>query len=85
MWIACTVAWVVSARPANACTACMGASSGALGDAANGAIFVMLGVLGCVLGLICLAGYSLVRRANLPVDPHHDLVRSVSESSLTEV
>ncbi len=63
----------------------MGASSGAIGEAANGAIFVMLGVLGCVLGLICLAAYSLVRRANLPVDPHHDLVRSVTESSLTEV
>ena len=67
------------------CTACMGASNSPLGEAANGAIFVMLGVLGLVLGLISLVGYSLVRRARLPIPPHQELVRSISESNLNEV
>ena len=41
---------------AAACTACMGDSTGPIGEAANGAIFVMLGVLATVLGLISKKG-----------------------------
>ena len=52
-------------------------------DAANGAIFVMLGVLALVLGLISLAGYSLVKRANLPIPPHVELVRSIAGPNLS--
>jgi hypothetical protein len=78
--------WACAGTPyAFGCTACMGASNSALGEAANGAIFVMLGVLALVLGLISLAGYSLVRRSRLPMPPHQELARSLSESNLTEV
>jgi hypothetical protein len=81
--LAAMVHW--GAPQAFGCTACMGASNTALGEAANGAIFVMLGVLALVLGLISLAGYSLVRRSRLPMPPHQELARSLSESNLTEV
>ena len=70
-------------QEASACTACMGASTGPIGEAANGAIFVMLGVLAVVLGLISLVGYSLVKRANLPMPPHVELVRSIAGSNLS--
>jgi hypothetical protein len=63
----------------------MGGSTGPIGEAANGAIFVMLGVLAVVLGLITLAGYSLVRRSQLPLPPHHELMRSLSDSHVNEV
>jgi len=68
----------VSAR---ACTVCMG-SNGTIGEAANGAIFVMLGVLGSVLGLIVMAGYSVVKRGRLPLPPHAELARAMSGSQL---
>lgn len=64
-----------------ACTVCMG-GNGTLGDAANGAIFVMLGVLASVLGLIVLAGYSVVKRGRLPLPPHAELARAMSNSNL---
>ncbi len=70
-------------QQASACTACMGDSTGPIGEAANGAIFVMLGVLAVVLGLITLAGYSLVKRANLPMPPHVELVRSIAGPNLS--
>ena len=66
---------------ANACTVCMGAN-GTIGEAANGAIFVMLGVLGSVLGLIVMAGYSVVKRGRLPLPPHAELARAMSASNL---
>ena len=71
---------VLSSRPALACTVCMGANGSAIGEAANGAIFVMLGVLALVLGLIVVAGYSVVRRGRLPVPPHAELLRSMTNS-----
>jgi hypothetical protein len=43
----------------------------------------MLGVLALVLGLISLAGYSLVKRANLPIPPHVELVRSIAGPNLS--
>ena len=64
-----------------ACTVCMG-GNGTLGEAANGAIFVMLGVLGAVLGLIVLAGYSVVKRGRLPLPPHAELARAMSNSNV---
>ena len=66
---------------ANACTVCMGAS-GTIGEAANGAIFVMLGVLGSVLSLIVMAGYSVVRRGRMPLPPHAELAQAMSASNL---
>jgi flagellar biogenesis protein FliO len=66
---------------ADACTVCMGAN-GTMGEAANGAIFVMLGVLGSVLSLIVLAGYSVVKRSRGPLPPHAELARAMSASNL---
>jgi len=67
---------------AQACTVCMGAN-GALGEAANGAIFVMLGVLFMVLGLISMVGYSLVRRGQAPLPAHAEFSNAISSSNLT--
>ena len=67
---------------AQACTVCMGAN-GALGEAANGAIFVMLGVLFLVLGLISMVGYSLVRRGQAPLPAHAEFSSAISSSNLT--
>jgi hypothetical protein len=58
----------------------MGAN-GTLGEAANGAIFVMLGVLVVVLGLISLVGYSLVKRGQAPLPPHAELADIVPTSN----
>jgi len=60
-----------------ACSVCMGsngvvpdAGGSDLGGAINGAIFVMLGLIGTVLTGISAVAYSLYKRANaaLPVD-----------------
>jgi len=66
---------------ARACTVCMGAN-GPLGEAANGAIFVMLGVLFLVLGLISLVGYSLVKRGQAPLPAHAEFSRTISTSNV---
>jgi hypothetical protein len=79
--LAASLALFVSATVSSeACSVCMG-GGGLTAEAANGAIFVMLGVLAGVLGLIVLAGYSLVKRGQMPVPPHAELVRSLSESN----
>jgi hypothetical protein len=83
VWVVAGVLATALIQDASACTACMGDSTGPIGEAANGAIFVMLGVLALVLGLISLAGYSLVKRANLPMPPHVELVRSIAGSNLS--
>ncbi len=70
-----------TASNAHACTVCMGAN-GALGEAANGAIFVMLGVLFLVLGLISAVGYSLVRRGQAPLPAHAEFSSAISSSNL---
>ncbi len=67
-----------SSFSAEACSVCMGANGSSIGEASNGAIFVMLGVLGTVLSLIVMAGYSVVRRGRLPLPPHAELARSMS-------
>jgi len=83
VWVVAGLLATSIVQDAFACTACMGDSTGPIGEAANGAIFVMLGVLALVLGLISLAGYSLVKRANLPMPPHVELVRSIAGSNLS--
>jgi hypothetical protein len=83
VWVVAGLLATAIVQDALACTACMGDSTGPIGEAANGAIFVMLGVLALVLGLISLAGYSLVKRANLPMPPHVELVRSIAGSNLS--
>lgn len=69
--------WIVLLQSADACTVCMG-GDGTLGEAANGAIFVMLGVLSAVLGFISVVGYLIVRKGRMPLPPHAELMRSLS-------
>jgi hypothetical protein len=65
----------------HACSVCMGAKTGPLADASNGAIFLMLGVLAVVLSLISLAGFTIVRRGKVPVAPHVELISSLPDSN----
>ncbi|NBV33061.1 MAG: hypothetical protein EBR81_04505 [Proteobacteria bacterium] len=65
-----------------ACTVCMGAN-GPLGEAANGAIFVMLGVLFLVLGLISLVGYSLVKKGQAPLPAHAEFGSEISTPNVS--
>jgi flagellar biogenesis protein FliO len=69
--------WVSLVQASEACTVCMG-GDGTIGEAANGAIFVMLGVLAAVLGFISSIGYLIVRKGQMPLPPHAELVRSLS-------
>jgi hypothetical protein len=69
--------WTPFVQSAQACTVCMG-GDGTIGEAANGAIFVMLGVLGAVLGFISVVGYLIVRKGRMPLPPHAELMRSLS-------
>lgn len=69
--------WIGFAHSAGACTVCMG-GDGTVGEAANGAIFVMLGVLAAVLGFISVVGFLIVRRGQMPLPPHAELVRSLA-------
>lgn len=60
-----------------ACTVCMGGDDTKVGPAMNGAIFLMLGCIGGVLGLLVLFAVSLIRRANnSPIPPEADLQES---------
>jgi uncharacterized protein (DUF983 family) len=69
--------WVGFVHSASACTVCMG-GDGTVGEAANGAIFVMLGVLATVLGFISVVGFLIVRKGQMPLPPHAELVRSLA-------
>ena len=79
--VSIVVAMGAAVPNAQACTVCMGAN-GALGEAANGAIFVMLGVLFTVLGLISMVGFSLVRRGQAPLPAHAEFSSAISGSNL---
>ena len=57
---------------ASACSVCMGATS-KTGPAINGAIFLMLGFIGLVLGAVGAFAYNLAKRARSPLPPHADI------------
>ena len=61
-----------------ACTVCMGGQGTLLAEAANGAIFLMLGLLFFIFSCLIGAGVALARRARLPEAEHHTLLRSIS-------
>ena len=73
--------WAGMVQSASACTVCMG-GDGTVGEAANGAIFVMLGVLATVLGFISVVGFLIVRKGQMPLPPHAELVRSLAGVSV---
>jgi hypothetical protein len=73
--------WTAVAQSADACTVCMGGNT-TVGEAANGAIFVMLGVLVVVLGFISVVGFLIVRKGRLPLPPHAELARSLAGANV---
>ena len=48
---------------AQACAVCLGGAEGNVRGALNGAIFLMLGVLGFMFSIIIAVGVTIVRRA----------------------
>ena len=71
----CTVAGLMTlaSLPVEACTVCMGDPDSKFAEATNAAIFLMLGVIGGVLGLLSAFAIYLHRRASAPLPPHCDL------------
>jgi hypothetical protein len=61
---------------AEACTVCMGGDDSKIGPAMNAAIFLLLGCIGGVLGLLVAFGITLMRRANAPLPPEAELQQS---------
>lgn len=64
------LAFVFAPQFASACAVCMGDPNSSTAKAANAAIFLMLGVLFTVFGLLGAFAYSLYRRAQMPLPPH---------------
>ncbi len=56
-----------------ACTVCMGADDSKIGPAINSAIFLLLGCIGGVLGLLVAFAINLMKRANAPLSPEAEL------------
>ncbi len=55
---------------AQACSVCMGDPAAPTAEATNAAIFLMLGCIGGVLGLLSAFGIYLYRRSLSPMPPH---------------
>ncbi len=55
---------------ASACSVCMGDPNSNIARGANAAIFLMLGVLAAIFGLLGAFAFTLYRRAKLPLPPH---------------
>jgi hypothetical protein len=66
---------------ASACSVCMGDANSNTGEATNAAIFMMLGCIGGVLSLLVAFGFVLMKRANAPLPPHHDLTSAADVSN----
>jgi len=58
---------------AHACTVCMGDTESPFAEATNAAIFLMLGLIGCVLGLLSVFALYLHRRSLAPLPPHAEV------------
>jgi thiosulfate reductase cytochrome b subunit len=61
-----------------ACTVCMGDANSKTAGAMNAAIFLLLGFIFGVLGLLVAFGISLMRRAAAPLPPHAEFSQSDS-------
>ena len=66
---------------AHACSACMGDPDSTHAAALNAAIFLMLGCIGGVLGLLTAFGIYLYRRARTPIPPHVQLAEMIGAQS----
>ncbi|MCE9609302.1 MAG: hypothetical protein K8R23_03645 [Chthoniobacter sp.] len=67
---ACALALTHLPSTAAACAVCMGDPNSKTAGAINGAIFLLLGFIGGVLGLLVVFGLTLVKRAAAPLPPH---------------
>ena len=61
---------VILPSHASACAVCMGDSNSNIGEAVNGAIFLMLGFIGTMLAGLAGFAFYLMKRANAPLSPH---------------
>lgn len=64
---------VTAPQFANACSVCMGDPNSNIAKGANGAIFLMLGVLAMVFLLLGSFAYQLYRTSKRPLPPHVEL------------
>ena len=58
---------------ATACSACMGDPNSNIAKGANGAIFLLLGLLVCIFGMLGAFAFHLYRHSRLPTPPHAEL------------
>ena len=58
---------------ATACSACMGDPNSNIAKGANGAIFLLLGLLVCIFGMFGAFAFHLYRQSRLPTPPHAEL------------
>jgi len=65
--------FVAAPQFAEACSACMGDPNSNIAKGANGAIFLMLGVLGSMFLLLGAFAYQLYRHSKRPLPPHVEL------------
>jgi hypothetical protein len=62
---------------ASACSVCMGDPNSNAAEATNGAIFLMLGILGAMLTASGGFGFYLYKRAHTPIPPHIKLAEEM--------
>jgi len=62
---------------ASACSVCMGDPNSNAAGATNGAIFLMLGIIGSMLTASGGFGFYLYKRAHTPIPPHIELAEEM--------
>jgi nitrate reductase gamma subunit len=67
------LAFTLMAVSSHACSVCMGDPESKFAEASNAAIFLMLGVIGGVLGLLSVFALYLHRRSLAPLPPHAEV------------
>lgn len=71
--VASSLAFMLMAASSHACSVCMGDPESKFAEASNAAIFLMLGVIGGVLGLLSVFALYLHRRSLAPLPPHAEV------------
>ena len=79
--IGAALASAVVPQSAHACAACMGDPNSDIAGAANAAVLSMLILIGGVLSLISVFGYSLYRRSLAPAPPHAEIAGDIGAHS----
>ncbi|HEY3900194.1 MAG TPA: hypothetical protein VGM54_16415 [Chthoniobacter sp.] len=68
---------------ADACAACMGDVNSKFAPATNDAIFLMLGLIGLMLGTFVGCAFYLFKRARAPLPPHAEVAQSMTSDEGT--